>query len=813
MKSSRLILLLALISVLLAACTPIRRPEQPVSQTSLPLSANSTIGQTFVANFAGLNGIEIYLTPENAAETEITLHLRESPEATHDLVRVALPKGSVTAPGFYRFPFPAQTDSTRKTYYAFWRVRDIGNLQINATPGAVYLDGWAYQFHTPLPDAQLTFNLMYDPPRLALGLLHEGLTWLWYLLIAAWLLLIPGSALLHALYLPSRELPLPSYSALAVGVGLALYPLLFVWTDLCNWHWGFWYALIPGLAGATYWAWQVYRGRDALLRNIVRRNDVIRNAAMHNVLADVALWFVLALVIFTRFWVVRNLEGPMWGDGMQHTMIVQLLLDNGGLFNSWQPYASIETFTYHFGFHAVSAAFAWLTGLEARFATLWMGQIFNVLAIVTLIPLADWLSGGKRWAGVLAVLVAGLLSPMPMFYLNWGRYTQLAGQAILPVVVMLTWRWLDEPFRLSRRQLILGALLWAGLGLTHYRVLIFGMLALLAWWLAAGRRAINLLSLRNSFFLGAAGGIVFLPWFVRVWGGQILVLFGNQLNTPAASISEFTQQYNSLGDLQVFLPYILWILLTIAAARLLWLRNGAVGILLTWAGLLFLGANPRWLNLPGEGALSNFAVFLMAYLFAALLISAWLAQFNVGRFAGWSAALLLLVTLGVGMYAAPRRIREIDPMTHALLTRADVRAGAWLAQNTPPEAKFFVNSFGAYVNARVGSDGGWWLPLTAHRQPSVRPLSGGFEQPVPLAVREQSARLADLLQTQGAVDAPETLSLLHTLGYDYIYIGKRQGRVNFRGVTLNPLALLASDAYALVYQQDGVWVFRVEAQP
>ncbi|GAB4496606.1 MAG: hypothetical protein OHK0052_06790 [Anaerolineales bacterium] len=806
MNRHPILILLALFTLLLTACTPISRPEQPASQTSLPLSANSTIGQTFVANFAGLNGIEIYLTPQILANGEITLHLRESPDSDRDLVRVTLPVNSVTAPGYYRFRFPPQFDSTRKTYYAFWRASDSLDMQARAAAGSVYLDGSAYQFHTPLPDSQLTFNLTYDPPRLALGLMREGLTWLWYLLITAWLLLLPGGALLHAFYPAARDLPRLSQSALAVGVGLALYPVLFVWTDLLHWHWGLGYALVPGLAGAAYWGVWMYRERGVL------RSDVMRNDGMRNAVADAALLLVLAVVILTRFWVVRNLEGPLWGDGMQHTLIVQLLLDNGGLFQSWQPYAPIQTFTYHFGFHAVSAAFAWLTGLEARFATLWMGQILNVLAVFTLIPLANWLSGGKRWAGVLAVLVAGLISPMPMFYLNWGRYTQLAGQAILPVVVMLTWRWLDEPFRLSRRQLMLGALLWAGLGLAHYRVLIFGILALLAWWLAAEKRALHLLALRNSLLLGAAGGILFLPWFVRVWGGQILVLFGNQLSTPAASISEFTQQYNGLGDVRVFLPYLVWILMAIAAARLLWQRNSSVGVLLIWAGLLFLGANPRWLNLPGEGALSNFAVFLMAYLFAAVLIGAWLAQFALGRFSRWGAAALLLFTLGLGMYAAPLRIREIDPLSHALLTRADVRAGEWLAQNTPPEAKFFVNSFGAYVNARVGSDGGWWLPLTAHRQPSVRPLSGGFEQPIPLAVREQSARLADLLQTQGAVDAPETLSLLHTLGCDYIYIGQRQGRVNFSGVTLNPLALLASDAYALVYHQDGVWVFRVEAQ-
>lgn len=41
-----------------------------------------------------------------------------------------------------------------------------------------------------------------------------------------------------------------------------------------------------------------------------------------------------------------------WAILYQHTLMAQLLVDYQGLFQPWQPYAALKTFTYHFGFHA-----------------------------------------------------------------------------------------------------------------------------------------------------------------------------------------------------------------------------------------------------------------------------------------------------------------------------------------------------------------------------------------------------------------------------------------------------------------------------
>ena len=102
------------------------------------------------------------------------------------------------------------------------------------------------------------------------------------------------------------------------------------------------------------------------------------------------------------------------------------------------PYVDLDQFTYHFGFHSTAAALHWITGLPAPTATLWTGQLLNGLACLVLYPLVFRMTG-SRWASVWAVLLTGLLSPLPMKMVNWGRYTQLAGMVILPSAGWLTW--------------------------------------------------------------------------------------------------------------------------------------------------------------------------------------------------------------------------------------------------------------------------------------------------------------------------------------------------------------------------------------
>jgi hypothetical protein len=241
---------------------------------------------------------------------------------------------------------------------------------------------------------------------------------------------------------------------------------------------------------------------------------------------------VLVLIVITRCVAADRLDAPLWGDSYHHTLIAQLLVDNGGLFNSWQPYAEMQSLTYHFGFHGAAAVLHWLGGLAVPKAVVWAGQLLNILAALALYLLALRISD-SRWAGVGTLLVAGLLASMPSYYVNWGRYTQLAGQVILPAAIYLTWvvvenqelaiadrRWSVVGGRWSLadwRFFILSWIALAGLALAHYRVLIFVVLFFPALFLLQlGRQP--LLGVLTRMAVVCGGALLALPWFARLIG-------------------------------------------------------------------------------------------------------------------------------------------------------------------------------------------------------------------------------------------------------------------------------------------------------
>jgi hypothetical protein len=171
---------------------------------------------------------------------------------------------------------------------------------------------------------------------------------------------------------------------------------------------------------------------------------------------------------------------------------------------------------------------------------------------------------------------------------------------------------------------------------------------------------------------------------------------------------------------------------------------------------------------------------------------------------------LFLTVCTLALWGARQEIRYIDIPQHSLVTHADLRAASWIQENVPAEARFLVNSFFAYSgSAVVGSDAGWWLPLLAHRQTTLPPLSYGLEpEPWP-GYRVYISDLTAVLQEKGLIH-PDSLAVLQERGVSHVYIGQQQGRVNSIGAyAFQPEELLSSDYYQPIYHQDRVWVFEL----
>jgi hypothetical protein len=825
-KIRRAILAAILLALTLgiSGCSPVTQIHQASIAQSQLLEAGQPIGQSFVARYGGLDSFYFFLTPLTTRDGQIIFHLRSSSASQVDLGKAVLPIQSITSPAYYKFDFPALKDSQLQSYYAYMEVEGEGQLEVGSGPGDSYLEGALYLAHQAA-DAQAAFRLGYQPGLVLAGLLETFLQWTRLLLAGAFLFILPGWGLLKLLYSEWPKRSGPEKITLSAGLSMAVYPLLILWSSIAGIQLGVLIAWLPPMAGLVMLLWS---SRPAALPNPQQRLGLrfrlvpsltsAKSLVLSPSWPQLTFLALAGLIILSRFWAVRTLEIPMLGDSYQHTMITQLILDHGGLFKSWQPYADLNSFTYHFGFHGAAAAYALLSGQPSPQATLWTGQLLNIIAVLSLYPLAVKV-GRSAWAGAFAILVAGLLAPMPMAYTNWGRYTQLAGQAALPAVIYLTWHLLDSK-PTSRGAYALVWIAVGGLALTHYRILIFALLFIPAFVILHARQHGMKGLLRKVVIAGMGSGVLFLPWFINQFGGRILAIFTSNLSTPASQLSEATQQYNSIGELTAYLPLLVWSGLALAAVwSLLRWEKRAVTILLWW-GLILLATNPHWIGLPGTGSISNFALAIAAYIPAAVLVGAaagWIierasqyAEARQSKASLLAGPIFLFAAFVAGLLGARQAVHLIDLPANSLVTRPDLSAASWIQENTPSDSLFLVNSFFAYHGANVvGSDGGWWLPLLAGRQTTLPPLTYGLEpEPMP-GYRRQINDLFAVIHEKGILH-PDSQAALRERGVSHVYIGQQQGRVNYAGPqVLKPDELLASGLFTPIYHQDRVWIFEM----
>lgn len=823
-RRGRVLYLAALL--LLAGCTtwlvpnPLQRPIQTQHTSTSLLVPGSRLGQTFSSSLDGLQAVSIYLQSNAVPQGALRLRVYaanaaplafSSPAAGSPLAEAAVDLAQQSGASELTFSFPPLESTAAHDLYLELELvasADAG-LEISIGPADSYLDGALYS-NDAAQEAQLTFRLAYDRSRAALGFARDvasGTVWIGLGMLLA---LLPGWALLDLL--PGGLLPdsLAARLGLASGLGMAVYPLLLQWCWVFGWQPGALAAWGPALLAGVYL--------------LVRRR---RLAARLDKPGSLALGLLL-LSVFTRAGAVHGLPVPTWGDSYQHSLITQLILDHGGLFQSWQPYTELPTFTYHFGFHSFAAVLSWVSGLAAPQAVLWAGQAAGILAVLALVPLAEKI-GQTGWAAPAVILLIALLSPMPAFYANWGRYTQLAGQVILPVFLWLCAGLLapatvpSQPNRDRQRLAALLAVAAAGLALTHLRVLILAALyPIVQLFISLGTPG----RLRRLVWLAGAGlvGFIFyLPWFINSFGGRLVSIFVQQVSTPLSVVRQSLGEIDWSLDLGQFLPPWLWLMLAVSLGWSVWRRLRLSLPLLVWSALALLAANPQWLDLPGSAVIGAFTLYIAAYLPLGILAGALLGSGLAAVFDRppnqdpthlaapvWLRAGILVCLLLAGLAGARLRLADIRPQVYALVTRPDERASLWLQANLPAQSRLLVNAFPAfYGSAVVGADGGWWLPLLAQRPTTLPPINYTFEaEPWPGYRQAVNGLVADIARL--GIDHPQVLAELQQQGVTHLYLGQRQGGLNNPGPPLLQAAALQESPYFNpIYHQDRVWIFEV----
>ena len=573
-KPIRSIALIFLVISLLVACSP--SSESIPTNKSQIINNGSSFGQSFTAQNDGFSGISILFGPSPLPSTgSLKFQLRTNPGSEDIIAEYRLPLSKIDQKAYYEFPFPSIKNSNGKDYFLDVQVEGESGAQIFTGEAESYLDGSLYIDQKP-QESQLGFRLNYDNKYYLLGLSRLLIQWLGIIAIGIFAFVLPGWALFSLFWRDWEKLNWYSKLGLSGGLSLAIYPLFMLWSNLIGLHLGYWYAFIPPTAGMVILIWKHLKSIRRFPSDLRQGRTIF---SKHNlpsiqiIFADISTLIIIGLIISSRFWVIRSLDVPLFGDSYQHTMISQLIIDHGGLFKSWSPYADLVTFTYHFGFHSTVAVFHWISGLSVEQSMIWTGQLINILAILGLYSLAYKITN-NRWAGTIALLIAGLLSPMPMYYVNWGRYTQLAGQAILPAVIYCVWSILDRPYpefpkisilrkltswrvlSLDFGSLIIMWLSLGGLALTHYRILILAILFFPAYEIFHYSKKEFISWIGRTVWIGLGGALLFLPWFINGFGGKILKMFSAQVTKFPTKISSSAEFISSFRNIQSYLPII-----------------------------------------------------------------------------------------------------------------------------------------------------------------------------------------------------------------------------------------------------------------
>ncbi|MFL5804299.1 MAG: DUF6541 family protein [Roseiflexaceae bacterium] len=674
-----------------------------------------------------------------------------------------------------------------------------------------------------------TLRLDWWPPlllamvMLAAWLFGDGQPLLWastavfgaLLIVIAMLamFLLPGLALLRLLW--PDTLASAERWPLAIGISCSLPPLLLLLGEPLGLRWNAWLCWGFLVLCAIVLVWP--SRSESWLSSWRRR------LSWHPDRQHLLLLAITAAAVIARLYAARDLPVGMWGDSYHHTVIAQLLVDHGGLFSSWRPYAPLKTFTYHYGFHSNVAWLHWLSGEPVTRGLLVVGQLQSALAVPLVYLLTQRLLGRPR-AALWAALMVGFVSIMPAFYLNWGRYTQLAGQTILPAACVVWMALLAAAADRSARrgQLLrlaaLAALATAGLTLTHYRVAVFlaCFIASYCLYLLLSKWRTPLALLRPAG-LGLGAGtlavLLALPWLLRLREGALLRIGDKFLSTNIGA-----DQSNDLPPITLIFSffannYLLSIAL-IGVILLIWRRQWRSLVLVGWAALTWLAANPYLIGLNGAGIITSFAVLIAVYLVLAPLAGAaidsvceWLAHTpHMARLLdrGQVLAGVLLVFWGLGWQ------QHVIAPENQIFTPADQQAMDWIRQATPPDAAFFVNSFTAYGGTLyVGSDGGWWLPFMSGRQSSLPPItyaSEASEQPG----FQGTVNTINATIERDAVHTHATAAALRAAGYTYLYDGPAAaGLPPGTQEYIDPADLAGSPLYELVYNQGGVTIWRL----
>jgi hypothetical protein len=626
----------------------------------------------------------------------------------------------------------------------------------------------------------------------------------------------PG-LLLASLLLDRRALGTVGWLSAVPGLGLAVAPLLLLGATVVGFRWigaAVWIVTIGSFVAAIFNEW----------RKVLRRGEGDPRLSAGNVAwphswdVGLALFAVVLAGLLVRAVALHGSVAPPGADTYHHSLITQLMIDQGSVPSSYQPYAPIDSFAYHFGFHSLAALIGLANGVSGREAVALAAPFANALVAPSFFFLALATGLGPR-VGLLSAGVVALVGPYPAALLDLGRAPQADALAIAPMalgLVALLWR--SVPARtlnsswISPRLAIAVGIALAGLFLTHYRIALFlGTMAVLGvvgtgvWllrtkgqWVRWPRGYLGPAAANVLFAAGIALALV-APWLWRLSQQFTVGIRGSEGRYGPAYFS-----LDRLGPGVMTPAMVLSLALALIGVVIAYRRKHSIVPLLgVWAAVQLALSNPAWLPLRISGLVDLVTVtsslFLAVAPAAAVAVEAGYCALVRRQSRMRIAAIGVLSVLAtVAALQVPSYVR----VSEAPLAKGDVEAAAWVARELPREARIAVNAavLAWEPDYVTPTDGGYWLPLLSGRPTTLLPVLYPGERGVSTFEIDSMESLARALQLDPASD--ESRALLKAMGASYIYLGVQGGPIEER-------KLLDSPHYRTVYRREGVAIFEL----